>query len=164
MAGRSYSGEVRMKKEDPTGNAGPVTTETAAKTKTCRHCKETKPLIAYYRHPHAKDGHETSCKACKAALARRRRKLKPEHKGRRKKEERQPAQATGLPVPRPGVLALDFSRHPDLLRKLKIAAQEEFRTPESQAMYLLNANLKNPGFWDDDIAPWAREEQGLEEG
>lgn len=76
----------------------------------------------------------------------------------------------GIDVPDdPDVLVLDFSRHQDLLEKLKITAKEEFRTPENQVMYLLASDM---GHWklsdmvaddEDRVTPWAKEETEQQE-
>lgn len=32
--------------------------------KACYRCGDVKPLVDFYRHPHAKDGHINKCKSC----------------------------------------------------------------------------------------------------
>ena len=40
--------------------------------KTCRYCKEEKPLEEYTRHPTSRDGRDNACKECKRKANRER--------------------------------------------------------------------------------------------
>jgi 5-methylcytosine-specific restriction endonuclease McrA len=46
--------------------------------KTCTHCKETKPLDEFTKHPHTRDGRGSWCKPCTCEAARKIREERPE--------------------------------------------------------------------------------------
>jgi hypothetical protein len=54
--------------------------EKEVKTKVCKRCEEDKPLREFYTNKQMKDGHESTCKACKKETAKKPDLARPEQR------------------------------------------------------------------------------------
>jgi hypothetical protein len=137
-------------------------------TRTCRNCREILPMESFTKNNECANGHEWTCKKCRAEkkrLADAIRKIDARRKNdgmtppRRKSPHEPPRLPVGLP---PGVsispvsgsddfpltkdficnndhsVTLDFSYHPDMLKSVLDAAKREFRTPAMQILFMLS--------------------------
>jgi len=98
----------------------------------CIGCGETKPKTAFYK-TQTELGHEKRCKDC------RRHRQKLRDAGYKPKTPAPPAAAPSEQSN--GVIRVDLSRYPVLLKKLHEAASREFRTVDQQAAYMLHGVL-----------------------
>jgi len=124
--------------------------------KECHACGEEKVLDEFPKHEGCKDGHENTCKACRAKQA------KDRYKNRNKK-----AKETIKPEPIPPVakvktepeskenpsaglgstkgLFIDTTLYPDLIDNLEQSAVVHIRTVEHQALAYIVRGLKEDG-------------------
>lgn len=119
--------------------------------KVCPECGEKQPLSAFTKNKKRPDGLSRLCRGCKATKDREYRKQRKQKKEAAKK----PAASPGPKVMDPGngitpgksddrkrpVFYLDLTGREELADQLEQAAIREFRTPEQQAMYILNTVL-----------------------
>jgi hypothetical protein len=131
-----------LTKEKKPMETQPVMEEAAEPAKKCNFCGETKPLDGFAKNQTCRDGHEGQCKTCK----KERTKLKDKAKAQNKDQRPLPADAPKPPAGRDEkrFIVVDFSSHPDLYEKIKQMAQQEFRNPEQQVLFLIQLFDKPP--------------------
>lgn len=119
--------------------------EKAEPEKTCIHCKQTKPESEFAKSYTCKDGRSNVCKVC-------RNKQKRDLERRRKGNYIPPLWKTAGPTEFAGkfipandlknILIINLKDHPDLLDRINQIAQDELRTPEMQALYIIREALQ----------------------
>jgi len=120
--------------------------------RSCTKCKVWYPATPeyFYRNHQGKYGLDSRCKRCKDATnepyrkRREQKKNKTNHKAKMKGRIREimaeQKGENGKIEPRPSI-TIDFIRHRELYDQIKAIANDEIRTPEQQALYLLKVHL-----------------------
>lgn len=111
---------------------------TDSPTRTCRRCGKLRTLDAFQRSKHCAGGREHVCNACRRDRAREVYHRNMAREGRPSVTVQDSAVASNIAAA--GIasgLYLDFKSHPHILIALRAQADEQYRSPEHQALWIL---------------------------